>query len=60
MPSPSHLALLERIDSDDPTALIGLPLMTTRRMLAAVGLDVLAALRVQGTPTQLQTDLRHG
>jgi len=54
------IALLERIDSDDPTALIGLPLMTTRRMLAAVGLDVLAALRVQGTPTPPQTDLRHG
>lgn len=39
------IALLERIDSDDPTALVGLPLMATRRLLAAAGLDVMARLR---------------
>lgn len=44
------IALLERIDSDDPTSLIGLPLIATRRLLAAVGLDLLAALRAQDTP----------
>jgi septum formation protein len=31
------IALLERIDSDDPTALIGLPLIRTARMIAAAG-----------------------
>lgn len=36
------VALLERIDSDDPTALIGLPLIRTCRLLKAAGLDVLA------------------
>ncbi|HIV71540.1 MAG TPA: septum formation inhibitor Maf [Candidatus Aquabacterium excrementipullorum] len=36
------IALLERITSDDPTALIGLPLITVTRLLRAVGLDVLA------------------
>ncbi len=35
------IALLERIESDDPTALIGLPLIRTARMIAAAGLDVL-------------------
>ena len=37
------IALLERIDSDDPTALIGLPLMRTCRLLEAAGLQVLGA-----------------
>jgi septum formation protein len=38
------IALLERIDSDDPTALIGLPLIRTCALLRAAGLDpVLAA-----------------
>lgn len=36
------IALFERIGSDDPTALIGLPLITIVRMLASEGLDVLA------------------
>lgn len=34
------IALLETIDSDDPTALIGLPLMRTARMLRAAGLEL--------------------
>ena len=37
------IALLERIDNDDPTALIGLPLIRTCRLLEAAGLQVLAA-----------------
>jgi septum formation protein len=35
------ITLLERIDSDDPTALIGLPLIRTSQMLRAAGLDPL-------------------
>jgi septum formation protein len=35
------IALLETIDNDDPTALIGLPLIRTCRMLRAAGIDVL-------------------
>lgn len=34
------IALLERIDNDDPTALIGLPLIRTCQMLRAAGLSV--------------------
>ncbi len=34
------IALLERIDSDDPTSLIGLPLMRTCAMLRELGLRV--------------------
>ena len=34
------IALLDAIDSDDPTALIGLPLIRTCRMLRAAGLPV--------------------
>ena len=34
------IALLEAIDSDDPTALIGLPLIRTCRLLRAAGLQV--------------------
>ncbi len=37
------IALVEAIDSDDPTALIGLPLIRTARLLREAGLDVLAA-----------------
>ncbi len=33
------IALLESIESDDPTALIGLPLIRTCRLLRAAGLD---------------------
>ena len=35
------IALLERIDNDDPTALIGLPLIRTCHLLQAAGLAVL-------------------
>ena len=35
------IALLESIHSDDPTALIGLPLIRTCQLLRAVGLDPL-------------------
>jgi septum formation protein len=35
------IALLERIDNDDPTALIGLPLIRTCQMLEAAGFKVL-------------------
>lgn len=38
------IALLSSIDSDDPTALIGLPLIRTVRLLREAGLDVLRAL----------------
>ncbi len=37
------IALLESIDSDDPTALIGLPLIRTCRLLEAAGIDLLGA-----------------
>ena len=36
------IALLERIDNDDPTALIGLPLIRTATLLRAAGIDLLA------------------
>jgi septum formation protein len=36
------IVLLDRIESDDPTALIGLPLIATTRMLRQAGLDPLA------------------
>lgn len=35
------IALLESIDSDDPTALVGLPLIRTCRMIVAAGVRVL-------------------
>lgn len=35
------IALLDTIDNDDPTALIGLPLIRTSRMLRAAGIDLL-------------------
>ncbi len=35
------IALLEAVHSDDPTALIGLPLIATTRLLREAGLDVL-------------------
>jgi septum formation protein len=37
------IALFERIASDDPSALVGLPLITVARMLREEGVDVLAA-----------------
>ena len=39
------IALLEAIDSDDPTALVGLPLIRTSAMLRAAGLDPLVHAR---------------
>ncbi len=39
------IALLEAIDNDDPTALIGLPMIRTARLLRAAGVDVLGALQ---------------
>lgn len=35
------IALLERIDNSDPTALVGLPLIETARMLRAAGIPIL-------------------
>ncbi len=35
------IALLERIDNDDPTALVGLPLIRTSAMLRAAGIPLL-------------------
>lgn len=37
------ISLLEAIDNDDPTALVGLPLIRTCRMLRAAGLDMFGA-----------------
>jgi septum formation protein len=37
------ITLLEAIESDDPTALVGLPLIRTAAMLRAAGIDPLAA-----------------
>ena len=37
------IALLERIDNDDPTALVGLPLIRTCQMIEAAGIQVLRA-----------------
>ncbi|HQR86387.1 MAG: septum formation inhibitor Maf [Burkholderiales bacterium 35-55-47] len=39
------IALLEAIDNDDPTALIGLPLIRTARLLRAAGIDLLGAMK---------------
>jgi septum formation protein len=36
------IALIERIDNDDPTALIGLPLIRTCQMIAGAGIALLA------------------
>ena len=35
------IALLEAVESDDPTALVGLPLIRTAQMLRAAGMDPL-------------------
>ena len=37
------IALLERIDNDDPSALVGLPLIRTCQMLRAAGMSLLSA-----------------
>ena len=39
------IALLDAIESDDPTALVGLPLIRTSRMLRAAGIELLAAAK---------------
>jgi septum formation protein len=39
------IALLEAIDNDDPTALIGLPLIRTARLLRAAGIELLEAMK---------------
>lgn len=38
------IALLESIDNDDPTALVGLPLIRTSRMLRAAGIPLLGSV----------------
>ena len=40
------IALLDAIESDDPTALVGLPLIRTSRMLRAAGISLFAAQRM--------------
>lgn len=40
------IALLESIESDDPTALVGLPLIRTCQMLRAAGVALLASQKV--------------
>lgn len=40
------IALLDAIESDDPTALVGLPLIRTSRMLRAAGISLLDAQRM--------------
>ena len=39
------IALLDAIENDDPTALIGLPLIRTARLLRAAGIDLLGAMK---------------
>ncbi len=39
------IALLDAIDNDDPTALIGLPLIRTARLLRAAGIDLLGTMK---------------
>jgi len=39
------IALLDAIDNDDPTALIGLPMIRTTRLLRAAGIDLLGAMK---------------
>jgi septum formation protein len=38
------ISLFERIESDDPTALIGLPLIALTRLLREAGVDVVKSL----------------
>ena len=40
------IALLDAIDSDDPTALIGLPLIRTCQMIRAAGIPLLGSAKV--------------
>ena len=39
------IALLDAIENDDPTALIGLPMIRTARLLRAAGIDLLRAMK---------------
>ena len=39
------IALLDAIDNDDPTALIGLPMIRTARLLRAAGINLLGAMK---------------
>jgi septum formation protein len=39
------IALLDAIDNDDPTALIGLPMIRTARLLRAAGIDLLGTMK---------------
>jgi septum formation protein len=39
------ITLLDAIDNDDPTALIGLPMIRTARLLRAAGIDLLGAMK---------------
>jgi septum formation protein len=48
------IALLESIVSDDPTALIGLPLIRTSRMLRAAGIDLLPTSPQRTPPRHAQ------
>jgi septum formation protein len=45
------IALLDAVHSDDPTALVGLPLIATHQMLAEAGLPVLPTLATLGAGT---------
>ena len=39
------IVLLDAIDNDDPTALIGLPMIRTARLLRAAGIELMGALK---------------
>lgn len=43
------IALLESIDSDDPTALVGLPLIRTCKMIQAAGIALLADQKIHAS-----------
>ena len=43
------IALLESIDSDDPTALVGLPLIRTCKMIQAAGVALLADQKIHAS-----------
>lgn len=45
------IALLESIESDDPTALVGLPLIRTCRMIGAAGVDLLSGASTSRMPS---------
>jgi septum formation protein len=39
------IVLFDAIDNDDPTALIGLPMIRTARLLRAAGIDLLGTMK---------------